>query len=99
MDLDTWASSANFKGLSSKQRLAVLKSRLPIQKFLAGEKMGREEGPVKKYLTNGKLAEPETKLLRNYIKQVDVVGCSLAPPGPHRYPQNIWPGMVFYTPF
>lgn len=69
-DRENWASSAAFKRLPSKQKLAVLKSRLPIAAALLGKKKDREEGPVRKYITNGKLQqETEVKLLRNYMMQ------------------------------
>lgn len=67
MDLD----SAKFKYLSSPQKLKVLITKKPpLSGVLAGGRLGRSEGPVRRYLTNGVLADPEVKLLRNHLKQV-----------------------------
>ena len=55
---------------SSKQKLAILKSRLPLLPIIMGEKLGREEAGVRKYMAPGKLDNADSKALRNYLRQV-----------------------------
>lgn len=67
---EAWANSAKFKKLTSSQRLLVLKRRLPLATVFSNPSIGREYGPIRKYLTNGQLGDTEVKLLRNYLKLV-----------------------------
>lgn len=69
-DHDAWASSAAWKRMTSRQKLENLKRRINLVKILEGEPLGRQENPVKKYLTNGQLDETDVRLLRNYLKLV-----------------------------
>jgi hypothetical protein len=55
---------------TSKELLAVLKSKVPLAGWLAGEKLGRQERALQVYFKNGKLDECDMKLLRLHVKQV-----------------------------
>jgi hypothetical protein len=62
--------TANFRKLSSKEKLKVIKGRINLQMLLQGKALGRQERNAKKYLTNGVLEKNDIGLLRNFMKQV-----------------------------
>lgn len=71
IDDDPNFEDVKFRSMTSGQKLAVLKTKLPLLDLLNGSKLGRSERAVYKYLSNGKLFDQDIKLLRNYLKQVD----------------------------
>lgn len=71
---DQWASSAAWKRMTSRQKLENLKRRLNFKDILLDGALGRQEYPIKKYLTNGQLDETDVRLLRNFLKLVVVWG-------------------------
>jgi hypothetical protein len=72
---DDKVMAGKMKNLTSSQRLAFLKQKLPLELVMTGEKLGRSERAVKVHLNSGSqfLDGTEMKLLRNYMKQVDQI--------------------------
>ena len=62
--------TANFRKLSSKEKLKVIKGGINLPLLLQGKALGRQERNAKKYLTNGVLEKNDIGLLRNFMKQV-----------------------------
>ena len=56
--------------MTSAQVLHCLKRQMPIVALLRGEKLGRQDRNIRIYLSNGRLAETDLKLLRAYLKLV-----------------------------
>jgi hypothetical protein len=53
---------------NSRDKLAVLKAKLPLKLLMSGTKLGRQERNVRQYLANNSLEPQDAKLLRNYMK-------------------------------
>ena len=53
---------------NSRDKLDVLKAKLPLKQLMSGAKLGRQERNVRQYLGNQSLEPQDTKLLRNYLK-------------------------------
>lgn len=70
VDDDPNFDDVKFRSMTSAQKLVVLKGKISLRDLLQGDKLGRSERAAQKYLSNGRLADQEVKLLRNYLKQV-----------------------------
>lgn len=64
--------SVKTKNMTSPQLLVHLKSKLTLLGVLRAEKLGRTENGVRKHLKNGRLADGDLRLLRNYLKQAPI---------------------------
>ena len=53
---------------NSREKLDVLKAKLPLKQLMSGAKLGRQERNVRQYLGNQSLEPQDAKLLRNYLK-------------------------------
>ena len=53
---------------NSREKLDVLKAKLPLKQLMSGSKLGRQERNVRQYLGNRSLEPQGAKLLRNYSK-------------------------------
>ena len=53
---------------NSREKLDVLKAKLPLQQLMSGAKLGRQERTVRQYLGNQSLEPQDAKLLRNCLK-------------------------------
>ena len=53
---------------NSREKLDILKAKLPLKQLMSGAKLGRQERNVRQYLGNQSLEPQDAKLLRNYLK-------------------------------
>jgi len=53
---------------NSREKLDMLKAKLPLRDLMSGAKLGRQERNVRQYLGNNSLDPQDAKLLRNYLK-------------------------------
>ena len=83
------------KGQTSAQRLALLKTKLPLPAIMEGKKLGRSEINAKKYLKDQKLDHGDNKLLRSYLKLAPGLVLSVGfPAGLHSHVLMVCPGAL-----
>ena len=66
---DTLEDSQSQTGnLPSRERLEILKQKLPLQAFMDGLKLGRQERTVRFALNSSTIDDSDKKLLRDHLK-------------------------------